>query len=78
MTILPMSHSVAGPVFAPCTVAEPGEDGNPQTLTEDRRPLGDFDVLLGLDVISQFRMTVDGPYVRFDPSTLGQSPSSRP
>ena len=28
-----------------------------------------FDVLLGLDVISQFRMTMDGPHVRFDPST---------
>ena len=66
---LPMSHSVDGPVFAPCTVAEHGEDENLQALTEDRRPLGDFDVLLGLDVISQFRMTVDGPHVRFDPST---------
>lgn len=66
---LPMSNSVSGPVFAPCTVAEQDEDGNAQALTEDRRPLGDFDVLLGLDVISQFRMTVDHPHVRFDPST---------
>lgn len=74
---LPMSHSVAGPVFAPCTVTGADEDGNPQALTEDRRPLGDFDVLLGLDVISQFRMTADGPYVRFDPSRFGQGPSSR-
>ena len=66
---LPMSSSVPGPVFAPCTVDQGDDDGTPQSLTEDRRPLGDFDVLLGLDVISQFRMTVDGPHVRFDPST---------
>lgn len=70
---LPMSASVPGPVFAPCTVAEHTDDGNPQALTEDRRPLGDFDVLLGLDVISQFRMTVDGSQVRFDPPTTGET-----
>ena len=66
---LPMSSSVSVPVFAPCMVAEHDEGGNPHALTEDRRPLGDFDVLLGLDVISQFRMIVDGPQVRFDPPT---------
>ena len=66
---LSMSSSVPGPVFAPCTVDQHDDDETPQSLTEDRRPLGDFDVLLGLDVISQFRMTVDGPHVRFDPST---------
>ena len=30
---LAMSHSVAGAVFAPCTVAEHDEDGNPQALS---------------------------------------------
>ncbi len=54
------------------------DDGTTQSLTEDRRPLGDFDVLLGLDVISQFRMTVDGPHVRFDPSTQGPGPVESP
>ncbi len=68
---LTMSHSVAVPVFAPCTVVERSEDGSAQTLTEDRKPLGNFDVLLGLDTISNFRMTVSVPYVRFDLPSLG-------
>ena len=63
-------HTVStGPSSRHALWQKHGEDGNPQALTEDRRPLGDFDVLLGLDVISQFRMTVDGPHVRFDLST---------